>query len=281
MLNTNSGASLLTPTQVAELVVLPLVANSIAGQALTPVATESHQYRIPRVAQDPAAAWVAEGDEIPVSDAAIDEIIVTPRKLAGLSVISQELADDSSPAAVDTIGNGIVRDLSRKLDAALFSDAGANGPSGLATLSGISTVSAGAAYASLDAFSDALYSAASNNGTLGAWVTHPETAKILSKLKEGATSNRALLQPDPTRPGASQIGGVRLLTCTAIPTAGGVVWGLPTSQSYLVMRKAAEIESDRSVFFTSHRVAVRSIVRAGFGFPNPAAVVKISTTTGS
>jgi hypothetical protein len=45
-----------------------------------------------------------------------------------------------------------------------------------------------------------------------------------------------------------------------------------------VVRQDAQVESDRSVFFTSDRVAVRATLRVGFGFPSPAAIVKIATT---
>ena len=81
--------------------------------------------------QDPAAAWTQEGAEINVSDAVLDEITVTPKKLAGLVVVSNELAADSSPAALGVVGQGLVRDLRRKIDAAYFTATTLNGPSGL------------------------------------------------------------------------------------------------------------------------------------------------------
>jgi hypothetical protein len=34
---------------------------------------------------------------------------VTPKKLAGLTVITNELAMDSSPAALQVVGDGLVR----------------------------------------------------------------------------------------------------------------------------------------------------------------------------
>jgi HK97 family phage major capsid protein len=84
------------------------------------VQTGSHQLRVPRVTQDCQASWVSEGNEIPVTDAALDEIDIKPAKLAGLSVISNELAMDTSPAALQVVGDSLVRDLARKLDSAFF-----------------------------------------------------------------------------------------------------------------------------------------------------------------
>jgi hypothetical protein len=63
-----------------------------------------------------------------------------------------------------------------------------------------------------------------------------------------------------------------------VTTTNNVVWGFSKAFGYLVLRDVASVESDRSVFFTSDRVAVRATVRLGFGFPNPAAIVKISTS---
>jgi HK97 family phage major capsid protein len=141
--NTTTFAPILTPEQIGQLVVTPLTQQSIAGQTMTTVQTSSHTYRIPIVTADPSASFVAEAAEIPVTDATVTELDVTPTKLAALSVISQELADDSTPAAAQVIGDGILRNLQRVLDTALFSATTLNGPGGLPGVSGISTVSAG------------------------------------------------------------------------------------------------------------------------------------------
>ncbi len=97
-------------------------------------------------------------------------------------------------------------------------------------------------------------------------------------VKEQSGSNKPLLGPDPTTPGRRQILGVPLLTSPYVPTTNNVVWGISAQYAYLVVREEAEVELDRSVFFTSDRVAVRAIVRLGFGFPHPASLVKISTS---
>ena len=78
---------------------------------------------------DPQASFVAEGAEIPVTDGTLTEIVATPKKLAALSIISSELAQDSSPAALQVVGDGIVRDVKRQLDASFFGNTTANGPS--------------------------------------------------------------------------------------------------------------------------------------------------------
>jgi hypothetical protein len=53
------------------------------------------------------------------------------------------------------------------------------------------------------------------------------------------------------------------------------VWGLPTLHTMVILREGTTVEADESVFFTSDRVALRARMRVAFGFPHPAAVVKI------
>jgi HK97 family phage major capsid protein len=91
------------------------------------------------VVTDPSNAWTAEGAEIPVTDPDLDELVVTPPKLAGLTVVSNELMADSDPSALDVVGQGLVRDLQVKLDAAYFGNTVANGPSGLESLASTQT----------------------------------------------------------------------------------------------------------------------------------------------
>jgi HK97 family phage major capsid protein len=276
---TSTFGPILRPEQLGELVVKPLIQESIAGQVLTSVTTASHQYRVPVVAADPQAKFVAEGAEIPTSDAEVDEVISTPAKLAALTVISRELANDSSPAAADAVGAGISRDLIRKTDQALFSVSTTDGPAGIPGLSGVSTVDAGTAYTNIDPFSDALYTAEQVNATISAFVTAPQTAMVLSKLKEQSGSNKPLLGADPTAPGKRQILGVPLLTSPYVDTTDNVVWAIAKQYAYFVVRESAEVLTDASVFFTSDRVAVRGIVRLGFAFPHPPSIVRIATST--
>lgn len=279
---TSNAGGILTPEQVGALVVQPLIATSIAGQALTAVQITSHEYRVPIVTADPSASWTAEGAEISVTDADIDELTVTPKKLAALTIITNELAADSSPQAAQVIGDGLVRDLTRKTDQALFATAAiTNGPQAgetLGTLSGISTISAGTSYTNADAFSDAIYAAADANAIVDTFVTNPATAMELSKLKEATGSNKPLLGADASMPGQRQILGVPLLTSPAVPTTGQVVWGISRANAYLVIREGAEVVADSSAYFSSDRTAIRAKLRIGFAFPHPKSIVKITVS---
>jgi len=274
-LNTTTGAAILTPDEVQSLVIRPLIEQAVATRVSTVLNTSTTNTRIPVAAADPTAAWVAEGAEIAATDASLAQVVITPKKLAGLSIISNELAADSSPAATSTIGDGIVRDISRKLDAAFFGNATANGPSGLLSI-GASVVNAGATWVNLDAFEAAKAGAEALSAVITSFACSPGTALLLSQLKEQTGSNKHLMSADPTAPTKRLISGVPLLVSPSI--ADGIVWAIPGAHTFVAIRDNTSVESDRSVFFTSDRTAIRATLRVGFGFTHPGAVGKIVLT---
>lgn len=270
---TASGGPILRPEQVGDLVVTPVTEQSIATQVATVVTTSSHDYRIPLITADPAAQWVAEGDEITPSDADSDEITVTPRKLAGLTIITRELANDSDPAAAEAVGDGLARDMARRLDEAFFGNLATPAPPGLGSIAPTVVLGAGTDWANVDPFADALSRAEGLSAAIGSWVANPADALALAQIKESTGSNKPLLQPDPTQPTRRTIQGVPLYVSPHV-TAGDV-WGIPKGRVFVVIREDAEVESSAHTFFTSDRVAVRATMRVGFGFPHVAAVMVV------
>jgi HK97 family phage major capsid protein len=273
---TATAAALLKPAEVEALLVQPAFDLSVAAQVLAIVRTGSTTHRLPVVTQDPTAAWTLEGAEIVPSDMTVAEVVVEPRKLAALSIVSRELADDSSPAAATAIGQGMARDLARQLDAALFGTVAAPAPRGLSSLAGVSTVDAGADFQNLDAFAEAIAAAENVGARLNSFVAHPTDALALSKLKTGTGSNVALLGQDPASPTGRVVAGVPVYVSPAVTP--GTVWGIPRDRAVLVVRNDARIDVDSSAYFSSDRVGVRGTLRASFGYAHAGAIVKISTT---
>jgi HK97 family phage major capsid protein len=272
-LNTTTGAAILTPEQVQSLVIEPLQRQSVALQVSTVVQTSSPTTRFPVVVSDPVSGWTAEGAEINISGAVVQEIEVTPKKLASLTIVSNELVDDSDPSALAVVGAGVVRDLQVRLDAAYFGTTTANGPSGIHTIA-YTPVAAGT-YTNLDPFAEALSKAETVGSTITAWVAHPTTKLQLQQLKIGTAYNQPLLGTDPSSPTKNSILGVPLYWSPAV--GQGAVWGIPQAKSFVVLRKGAQVETDRSAFFSSDRTAVRATLRIGFAWPHPAAVVYVGT----
>lgn len=271
---TNSNRSFLT-SEVTSLVVEPARALSIATQITTGISSNSHELRVPILTEDPSAEWTGEGQEITISDAAVDEAVATFDKISGLTIVTNELANDSSPAAADMVGEGLARDIARKIDAAFFGSKGTNTlqPAGLEDLNGTNLISVADEWANIDPFLEAEFAAASADAQLTAWVANPNDAKALSMIKEGTGSNRNLLQPDPTAPTNRTISGIPLWTTKAVTQ--GIVWGIPMQYAIIAMRQNATLDIDKSAFFTSDRTAIRATMRVGFLFTNPAGIQKI------
>jgi HK97 family phage major capsid protein len=276
-----AGIGGLLPEQYGDLIVQPVQAASIATKVATVVTTGAHDFHLPIVTADAGAAWVAEGDEIAPSDAAFAELVVTPRKLAGLTIVSRELAEDSTPAAAQVVGNSLARDMARKLDVAFFGNLALPAPAGLGALpttgaGAVSAVDAGAAFTDADPFAEALAAAEQVGATLTSFVANPADALALAKVKEATGSNKPLLGADPTAATRRVVLGVPLRVSPAV--AAGTVWGIPAERVMVVLRDDVRLESSSDAYFSTDRVGVKATMRVGFAFPHPAAVVKISLT---
>ena len=139
---------------------------------------------------------------------------------------------------------------------------------------GVSAVDAGADWANLDPFAAALANAEGFGLAVDSFVANPADALILATLKESASSQRALLTPDPTQPSKRLIQGVPLFVSSAVTP--GTVWGIPRVRAILVRRNDVDLAVDRSAYFTSDRTAIRATMRVSFAFPHAAAIQKIS-----
>lgn len=256
----------------------PLTRAALAfDPAVSTTATPNVTMHFPRLTDDVTSSWIEEGAEISPSDAAFAEVAVTPTKCAALSIVSREMADDSSPDSASVIGQSIANSLAQTIDAAFFGALAAPAPPGLAALDGVSEVQGAAQRTSFDDFNAAVSGAEQVGASLTSWVCHPDTALALSVIKEGSHSVRPLMGADPTTPTRSVILGRPVLTSTAIPADDGLVWGLDASRNRTVLREDIVVEQSRDVLFTSDRIALRGIARVAFGFLHPAAVVRLTT----
>lgn len=274
---------------VGNLVLRPLQAASVALRAATMVnvSETSNAFRIPVVSEDPAVAWVNEGDELAASGAKLLEDSDVYHKLGGLTLVSNEFLDDSSPAIADIVTGGLARSLAIALDTAFFGKRGTDvkAPRGLGDIDGVNVIQAGTKLTSLDSFVDAVYAASNAGGSaLSAFVANPADGLTIAKIKEKADSQRALIQPDPTRGDgvteagtvtpAARIAGVPFWTTPACPK--GTVWGIPKDSVVVAVRKDLTLKKDESTFFTSDVTAVRALARVTTLYGNPQAIQRIT-----
>jgi HK97 family phage major capsid protein len=283
-----SAGGIVLPEQIGPLIIQPLRQRSTALQVCTEVQTLSPKFRLPVVDLDAASTWLAEGADITTTDPTIGEEVVSAMKLGALTRVSNELANDSSPAATSVVGDGLTRSIARQLDVAFFGTGGGLAPPGLLSLSGIATVTApGSAWTNFDWALEAQSALERVGSTVTAFCASFETVRQLSEVKSFTgtiTSNQPLLNAgdgDVTTTQPRNIFGVPLFSLPEGTIADGIVWALDRDKTYAVIRQDIGLMVDPSFYFGSDSLAVRVIMRIGFGYPHHAAVCKISLAGGS
>ena len=273
--STNDVKGLL-PGEYGDLIVQPLEQESRAILASTSVLTGSHDYHIPVLNEDATAGWYSEGDDMSWVDPKFEELIVTPAKIGRVTLISHELATDSTPEAQTVVGESIARAIAAGVDEAFFGALAKPAASGLEALTGVSTVNAGTEWSTLDPFAEAIAASENVGGTLRTFVANPADALALAKVKKEDGSNEPLLGIDATEPGARRIMGVNVLVSPKVKA--GTIWGIDPAFSQVVIRDDVSISVSEDVAFNTDQVAVKARMRVGFGFPHPASLVKINLT---
>lgn len=271
----DAASGILRPEDVGPLIVQPIQEASVALQVCTLVQSQASEFRIPVIEADSAAEWTPEGAEITPSDPTVFEEIVRPQAVKGLTKVSTELSEDSSPEAAATVGQGLARSVARKIDTAFFGNTTTNGPDGLRSLGAVQIVDAGSTFGNVDPFLEAISLLESVGSTATAFCASAATVLTLAQLKEQAGSNKPLLQPDPTQPVRRTIQGVPLWSLPAGVIADGTVWALDKAKVFAVMRRDVTLDVDPSFYFGSDSLAVRVTCRVGFGFPHEEAIVKV------
>lgn len=283
-----AAGGIVLPEQIGPLIIQPLRQRSTALQVATEVQTLSPKFRLPVINLDAASTWLAEGADITATDPTIGEEVVSAMKLGALTRVSNELANDSSPAATSVVGDGLTRSIARQLDVAFFGTGGGLAPPGLLSLSGIATVTApGSAWVNFDWALEAQSALEKVGSTVTAFCASFETVRLLSEVKSFTgtiTSNQPLLNAgdgDVTATQPRNIFGVPLYSLPEGTIADGIVWALDRDKVYAVIRQDIGLMVDPSFYFGSDSLAVRVIIRVGFGYPHHAAVCKISLAGGS
>lgn len=278
----NAAAGLLRPEDIQALITEPLKASSTAFAISSQVSTNSPAVRFPIVKEDTASGWTAELAPIDESDAVFDELVIGCSKLAALTKVSNELASDSNPAAASVIGDGLVRDLSRKVDVAYFGAKTGSSPKGLLDLTDIQHVDGGSTLDSnFDWAAEAISKQERIGGTATAFAASYSTVLRLMQVKEYSTvgSNEPLLSQTDGNVGVPlqrSIFGVPLYSLPEGVIEDGTVWCLDRSRAFVVVRSGTTIEVDRSYAFNQDAIMVRAIMRVGFAWPYEAAAVKVS-----
>lgn len=256
-----------------ELLLAPILAEAIATRAEVATVHQQadghHGFRIPLVSAEAVANWTAEGQEIDPTSMELDELLVSPSKVAGLLPISRELALDSSPSAAALVGQSLARAVVSRIDQAFMGNLSAPAPAGLGSTSPTEVATG---LDNLDALLEAKAAIGAAGGTATALLAHPADALKLGQLKDADGSNRALVEDVAT------VASLPLIQ-TAHATEGQL-WVIDREAVHVVIRENVEVVSSDQAFFSSDRIAIRGTARIGFGFSAPERLARITIGSG-
>ncbi|WP_111508367.1 phage major capsid protein [Mycobacterium kyogaense] len=247
----NHDDSLLAP-EIGNLVDQVVKAKAVAAQISTPVSTNRPKYEFPLLTAPVTTALIDELDDLPLSNLGTGSVTAIPRKFAGATQISTEMADDladgSNALVADQIGASLSDQIVASLDAAVMGNLTAIGTNPTEKFAGllsyastaITVGASSAAIANLDNFVKAIYAAqnATVPGDNGVFVVSPATAEKLSLLKTGTSQNGYLL--DFQEDGSIVVAGKKLLI-TPLTDAGTQFWYVVPGQHRLVTRQGTEV----------------------------------------
>jgi ATP-dependent protease ClpP protease subunit len=131
--------------------------------------------------------WVGQSKGIPASSASASAVSLTPLKVAALAVISNELLEDSTPAAEQWVRDLLAKASGQRVDATFLSTAAASaGVSPAGMLNGVSAfTSAGATADNVRTDIEILMQPFIQNRNVSGlyWVTNPGLANALSLMR--------------------------------------------------------------------------------------------------
>jgi len=270
-LTTTASNSGILPSEHAELITKPLTEQALAfNPALaTTLTSEFHDIILPSIEKDVAAEWVREGEEISLDSPTMSETTLAFHKVAGLTAVSTEMAEDSQPQAAAIVGQSIARSLINKVNTAFLGDLAAPAPKGLESITENNVVahSGRTTIENLDPFASAISLSISGGHQITGWIMNPMDALTIATLKESEGSNKRLTDS------ISTIEELPVFQHPAVPK--GTAWGLDASGVYTGLRQDVTIVTGDQAYFTSDRLAIRATARIGFAFPDPRAVTRI------
>lgn len=123
---------------------IELIRAQTVVDKLTWVRRVPFRVKVPTQTAGSTAGWVGEAAPKPVSSLAFGSVQLDEHKVAGIIVISQELARSSSPAALDIIQRDLVAAVSQQIDLSFLNpaNAGSLGVSPASVLNGVAGIPA-------------------------------------------------------------------------------------------------------------------------------------------
>ncbi|MFZ2014567.1 MAG: phage major capsid protein [Nocardioides sp.] len=272
----SGGAGVLVPAVISGYLIDLLRSQVVTvrlGARTVPMSSKTAT--VPRITGDVTAAWLDEGALLTASEASLDSVTLTARRLDCGTKVSMELEEDSDPVQVgQVVAQSISAAFALKIDAALLRGSGTPPePQGIRFGSGVTLYAVAAAgdpmtYDLMLALAKAVAQA---NAAPTGFVSTPGAAFTLAGLKE-ATTNAYLAPPPLLEP-------IPHLTTTSLPinltkgagTALTEVYCGQWDTALLGMRTAMSIQTARELYRTTGQIGIFGRMRVATALAHPAA----------
>lgn len=141
---------------------------------------------IPKAGAGLTVGWVTEGEALPESDMDFESVTLTPHHVGGITELSRQLIQQSSPAVEDLARDDLSFAIAQAVDRAIIAGTGANGqPLGIINRAGVQEAELPATWADVLAIEQQL--AAINVNPTG-WYTSPGVLTALRGILKSASA---------------------------------------------------------------------------------------------
>lgn len=268
---TKTGASLI-PTQVANMLVEPLQAESIVLNSGVRVFDSSAPLKIPAIKNTFSAEFVAEGAEIPNGGTAdFGELTLMPTGRRGIKSIirvTNELVRTADVTVSSVLQNKLVNDVRTKLDDALLAgDGKADSITGILNQPDLKKAPLNVADA--DTILDAMADMQANEITPNRLFINGKDFMKVRKLKD--TTGRYLLQSDLASDAPNKLHGVPVTVTNKLPEGTAILGDMSSVAVVRDVDPQITVLTERYAEFDE--IGIRVVVRYDLGIIRPEGVV--------
>jgi len=174
----------LVPDQFERTLVQALEEHNIMRQLSRVITTSSGELHIPVVASTGTASWVAEGNEIPLSDGTFGQVVLTAYKIGTMIKVTHELLKDSAFPIDSFLAQDFGRRMGQLEEEAFVAGDGVNKPTGFLTSAPVGKIVGSPTALSFDDVMDLYRKLRSPYRNKAVFVANDLTIGALQKLKD-------------------------------------------------------------------------------------------------
>lgn len=276
--STTTNPSLLAE-QVSSLLVQPLEAASVVLGSGPRIFDTASELRIPKLVSGSTPGFVGEGGLIPdTADIAFDEVRLMPNERKSIKTIMRFTSElvRQSVIGIDAVMKArLVKDVSDLLDDSLLQGAGTGDSiTGITKQTGVTTGELDVT--DPDSLLDAIAALNAIEVTPNRWFLSGADFAALRKVKEGTSSKRYLLEPDPSKQSGTTLFGIPATVTNKLPAGTAVLADMSTVAIARDTSPSVTVLNERYAEYD--QVGLRVTCRYDLGLLHPEAVSVLTAT---